>query len=242
MKNTITFGAYNTWTDWGLISTSTPVVQPPMIKTEYVDLLSASDGSVDFTQRGTGGVVDVLLYRRTGSWFFKFCHESKTWAQVYQELLSILNGSIKARIVMSYDPDYYYYGTMSVNQSLSDEDSSTIVLNYDLDPYKRTNAILNYTGIRDWQLQDLFNGPIFYGSFSVDQNGKWRTFINPSTSAVVASVNCTGPCQMTIDGNVTNFPSGSSSYTLLPGDTEAYFLSASPITVRFNYSVEGKSL
>lgn len=66
MYHSIIISGKNTFDEWGLVPTSRPVINPPEVKTTYVDLPS-SHGQLDYT--------DLLLAetpygQRKGSWEF----------------------------------------------------------------------------------------------------------------------------------------------------------------------------
>jgi hypothetical protein len=66
MYHSIIVSGRDLYREWGLIPTSRPVINPPEVKTTYVDL-PASDGGLDYT--------DIMLGRppygyRKGSWEF----------------------------------------------------------------------------------------------------------------------------------------------------------------------------
>ena len=49
MYHSITFGTKNTWDDWHLIPKTRPLVNPPTVKTNYVDI-PCGDGVLDLTE------------------------------------------------------------------------------------------------------------------------------------------------------------------------------------------------
>ena len=63
MYHSITLGTKNTWDDWHLIPTSRPVVNPPSVKTNMIEI-PGGDGVLDLTTALAGR---VLYKNRTGA-------------------------------------------------------------------------------------------------------------------------------------------------------------------------------
>ena len=109
MYHSIVISGKDTFKEWGLVPTSRPVINPPAVKTTYVDV-PAMDGGLDYT--------DVLLGRpaygyREGSWEFAV-RSRRSWSEVYTSVMNYLHG-VKHSIVLEDDPDYYYTGRLTVN-------------------------------------------------------------------------------------------------------------------------------
>ena len=120
----------NTWQHFHLIPTSRPVVNPPEVKTNYVDIPGAN-GSLDYTE-----VLDGVKYgNRTGSWEFMVANGYAEWYEVYNEILSFFHGKM-FKVQLCDDKTYYYEGRLSVNQWKSDQKYSTITIDYNFNPYK----------------------------------------------------------------------------------------------------------
>lgn len=147
MYHSITIGGKNTWDDWHLIPTSRPLVNPPSIKTSLIEI-PGGDGVLNLTNVLAGR---PTFKNRTGSWTFVVQNGFMDWATLYSEIMAHLHGQT-LRAVLEDDPAYYYEGIFSVNQWKSDKDYSQIVIDYNVDPYKR-KIISNG---QDW-LWDTFN-------------------------------------------------------------------------------------
>lgn len=127
-------GFLDTWTDLHLIPTERPVIAPPKVRENYVDIPGAH-GSVDLT--------DILIGRplyenRTGSFTFYVDHtneEYDRWDYAYDKLLNLLNG-FKKKIILKDSPSYYYEGRLSVNEWKTDKLASQITLDYNVFPFK----------------------------------------------------------------------------------------------------------
>lgn len=136
----------HTWKDWRLVPTSRPVIAPPDVKENYIDI-SGADGYIDLTESLTG---DVKYKNRTGS--IEFLVENKeSWELVYSNILDYLHGQ-KKKMILDDDQGYYYIGRFSINEWKSEKFKSKIVINYNTDPYKYEQK----SSLEDWEW-DTFN-------------------------------------------------------------------------------------
>lgn len=148
MYHSITIGNKNTWDDWYLIPSSRPLFSPPAPKTVYVDVPGA-DSSLDLSDVLTGY---PTYSNREGSIEFYVMHDhwleaGKNWADCYSELMAYLHGR-NYRAVLEDDPDFYYEGKFKVDDWKSNNDYSTISINYNLSPYKYSK----YMTSREFQI------------------------------------------------------------------------------------------
>ncbi len=132
MYHSITIGDKNTWDDRHLIPASRPLFNPPTIKENMVDI-PGGDGVLDLTASLAGR---PTYNNRTGSWTFYVQNGFKDWTVLYSEIMTYLHGQ-EFKAVLEDDPAYYYEGRFSVNQWKSDKDYSQIVINYNVEPYKK---------------------------------------------------------------------------------------------------------
>ena len=143
---------YNTWYTWHLVPTTRPVVNPPKVRTEYVPA-PTRNGYLDFTED-----LDAIHFdNRTGSWEFMVLHEfhpSKTWSQIYHNIIAKLHGK-SLKVCLSDDPAFYYSGRIFVNSWKSSEHYSTVTIDYDLYPYKVT-----FDNVSDATSNWKFNGAV----------------------------------------------------------------------------------
>lgn len=159
MYHSITIGDKNTWDDWHLIPASRPLFNPPAVKTNLIEI-PGGDGSLDLTRSLAGR---ATYKNRIGSWNFYVENGFREWADLYSEIMLYLHGQ-QMRAILEDDPNYYYEGLFSVNSWKSDAQRSTIVIDYNVHPYKRfvrsideewlwdpfnfeTDLIPNYTNI-----------------------------------------------------------------------------------------------
>ena len=137
----------NTWTDWHLIPSTRPLVNPPKPNTKGIQI-PGRNGTLDMSKVLTG----YMTYQnRTGSWEFIVENDHWDWATAYSTIMGYLHGQDMC-CVFEDDEQYYYKGLLSVNAWKSDKSWSLITIDYDLHPYKRTIQLSD----EDW-LWDPFN-------------------------------------------------------------------------------------
>ncbi len=160
--HSITIGAYNTWQNWRLIPASRPVVNPPEVKTNFVEVPGA-DGVLDFTE----ALDEQIHYKnREGSWEFLVCHEQinadtgnkYNWAALWHDILNAIHGKRVQVILMdewnesvgensnessgedetdgAVSENRFYIGRVWLNSFVSDPHHSKIVIDYNLEPFR----------------------------------------------------------------------------------------------------------
>lgn len=147
MYHSITFGDKNTWDDWHLIPATRPVFNPPEIKIHYVDIPGAN-GQIDLIESLTGY---PLYENRTGSIEFYVANGYEDWAVLYSKIMNYLHGK-RMRATLEDDQYFYYDGRFEVNQWKSDKWRSSIIIDYNVYPYKKEPN----TSIEPW-LWDPFD-------------------------------------------------------------------------------------
>lgn len=155
MYHSITIGNKNTWDDWHLVSTSRPLVNPPSVKTHYVDI-PGGDGSMDLTEAISG---KAAYGNRSGSWEFIVVNSGQLvpntsygeWHARYTAIMKYLHGQ-EFRAVLEDDELYYYLGRFTVESWNSEKGNSVLTIKYDVEPYKRATR----SAYENW-LWDPFN-------------------------------------------------------------------------------------
>lgn len=201
MYHSLTFGNLNTWDKWHLVPESRPIINPPKPKTNYVDI-PGTDGSLDYTE----ALGSVKFENREGSWSFYVMNDYGEknfdydyWWEIYNSLLSEIHGR-RMQIYSEDDPQYLYYGRLSLDEWNSEKDYSKVTISYVIDPYKY-RAVINDDGTierdttistsgNDWLWDELFDNTIIYGKFDVDEQ-KVRTLINRTGKEIIPSITCT---------------------------------------------------
>lgn len=137
--HSVTIGAYNTWRDYKLIATSPPVVVPPKVKTNFVEV-PGSDGSLDFTEALDGQVHYGL---REGSWEFVVNHEeiaNYNWSTLWSTMLANFHGKRNQVLLLDEynDPNnvLFYVGRVMLDEWMSDPHHSKVSMNYIFEPYR----------------------------------------------------------------------------------------------------------
>ena len=154
MYHSIYFGEKNTWDDWHLVPETRPVINPPDVKTSYVDI-PGGDGSIDLTEALSGypsynnreGSIDFIVVN--DMYYQVDTHEE--WYVIYSEIMNYLHGR-KMYMILEDDRQYYYEGRFAVNEWKSDKNFSRITIDYNVEPYKWNL----FSTIDDW-LWDPFN-------------------------------------------------------------------------------------
>lgn len=137
MYHSVTFGNKNCYDEWRLVPSSRPVINPPKLKVQYVDIPGA-DGSIDLTESLAGRPV---FEDREGSLEFIVLNDFNVdnydynWIDVYTSIMQYLHGQ-RMTLILEDEPDYYYEGRFTVNSWKSDQNNSTITIDYRLSPYK----------------------------------------------------------------------------------------------------------
>jgi len=123
----------NTWNDWHLIPTSRPVISPPGVRTEYVDLPIA-DGELDLTEELNSTAANAVNYSfREGSIEFMVENGFKPWFELNSEIHDILHGQY-CRMFLEDEPNVWYEGRVSIKEWRSDKHWSYLTFDYKLKP------------------------------------------------------------------------------------------------------------
>lgn len=127
-----------------LISKERLIITPPPVQTKYVEL-PGKNGKIDMTEvltgfptygNRTGQLVFIVDNADPGS---NSAYDTKTWADKYEDLLSIFHGK-EVELTLDDDPRYTYKGRISVDGFVQGSSWSQIAISYDFDPYKYDNT------------------------------------------------------------------------------------------------------
>jgi len=156
ISEAIANGGRNTWDYWHLIPNKRPVVGPPEVKSQIIDL-PGGNGFIDLSELITG---DVIYGQRQGSWQF-IAHPDYTdpqpWQWKYQDIMQYLHGR-QHMVILEDDPFYYYIGRLKVNQWDSGPNWSQVTIDYTLQPFKK--EIIDSTEPWKWDPFSFVNGII----------------------------------------------------------------------------------
>lgn len=130
----------HSWNDWFLAPVQKPVITIPEAQ-EFSIEAEGINGKIDFAD---GLFTRVPLKNRTGSLEFYIDHDNPKypgWPETISMITSFLH-SKWGRITLTEDPSYYYEGRFYVNEFKANADWSTVVIDYDLEPMKKTSAVV----------------------------------------------------------------------------------------------------
>lgn len=122
-------------------------VQPPEPKTLYQDIPGA-DGSLDLSTAISGHMV---YSRRKITLNFGCGYAIEQWAGIFSEILRLFHGK-NGKLIFDDDPDYYYYGRMTISKYSRVQTLGTFTITVDAEPYKYEL----YASDEDW-LWDTFS-------------------------------------------------------------------------------------
>lgn len=218
--HSIVIGDKNTWDDWHIVPTSRPLVNPPPVKKEYVNI-PGRNGSLDYTEVLAG---EPLYDNRTGSWEFVVLNGYQEWYVLYNSIMSYLHGK-EFDIYLEDEPTYSYHGRLSLNEWRSEKDNSKITIDYNLEPFKKLSEGL----VEDWKWDDLTfysdDYTIMYGSFRVDGE-RIRNVYNQLKEQTVLGMTLSSPMTIDYAGIKYGIPAGTypeTSIILSPGNNTMTF-------------------
>ena len=168
MRHTITFGTgantKNTWTDWGLLPVNQPIIAPPPVKTNSLELPGRS-GEIDLSETVTGY---PLYGNRTGQLSFLKVDRWQDYLTVKGEIMEFLHGQ-RTQMILSDEPSWCYEGRFSIDEYGCDELHGTLAIGYSVDPYRW--ALQYTTEPWKWNPFSFVDGVIYNGSYSDPVSG-----------------------------------------------------------------------
>ena len=133
MYHSITIGNKNTWEDWRLIPAAPPIVTPPPVRKNMVEL-PGGNGSIDLTQF-IGNTTHYGVSE--GTWDFIISDQkAMNREQWVSEIAKYLHGKRFEKIVLEDDPDWYYKGRLELSGVKVGKNFSAITISYTMDPFK----------------------------------------------------------------------------------------------------------
>lgn len=120
----------NTWYDWHLVPTSRPVINPPAVRTNFVEV-PGMNGYLDFSNV----LSNNILGAREGSISFLVMNDYGEWYTRYQTMLNYIHGKL-LNVVLNDDTTKFYHGRWQVSEWVSNNDGtcSSITFAYHLQP------------------------------------------------------------------------------------------------------------
>lgn len=200
----IKFNTYHSYNDLGLILSSKTIgaAEP---KTELIEIPGA-DAPLDFTEF----FGDVKYKNRKLSFTFKVLPPAAEFSDKYSNIQNKLNGR-KMKIIDDDDPDFWYFGRVSVGDLEKDKNIATISVECDCEPYKyRLNKTTNtvvVTGSKTVELENMRQHvvPLFNSTAQIDIEfeGEHYSISTTGEFTLPEVVLKEGKNTMTISGNAT---------------------------------------
>lgn len=141
--HSVIFGNKHSWLDWHLVPLTKPVIPPPELVENFVDIPGAN-GQLDLTE-----VINGFPTYKSRSGEFSFVIDPGYWYlnDAYTEIANYLHGR-RMRMILTDDPDWFYEGRFYISGAESGKDYSTISLKYVVDPFKlQINPIPGLEGL-----------------------------------------------------------------------------------------------
>lgn len=127
----VTFDTYHSYSAWGLLLKSMPVITQPKPKEKLVEV-PGSDIVLDLTESLTGKV--QYSPREIKCVFLTIANRSR-WPEIYSDVMNAIHGK-RMQIVLDNDPDYYWLGRVHVGDPSSDKGAMTFEITATVEPYK----------------------------------------------------------------------------------------------------------
>lgn len=198
MVENIQFGNKNTYKDYKLLiqSLTISIAEP---KEELIEI-PGMDGSLDFSESLTG---DTVYKNRTIS-ISLAKRKNKSCLSEYSQIQNDLHGR-NMRIILSDDPNFFYYGKIRVKDYDKYAILHTIDIECDVEPYKYDL----YASNEDW-LWDPFNFEtgIINETNQIKIEGSKKITIYGRRKRVIPKITCDNPFKLTFNGQIYNLLAG----------------------------------
>ena len=235
--HSINIGDINTWDDWHLVPSSRPLVNPPSVKTHYVTV-PGKNGAIDLTELAAG---KAAFANRTGSWEFFVINSGQlisgssygAWYSRYTTLMNYLDGS-EYDVILDDDPAFYYHGRLTLDSWRSNAGNSTIVINYNLEPYKWSVRDQNERWL--WDPFNFETGVIrTYKNLSVKGTTTIKYILNMEASVHPVINSSVKGITVTYGGTTVTLKKGKQvveQITISPGENNLVFNGTGKITIQ----------
>ena len=150
----------HTWNDWKL-KWSEINLSSPQVKKYTIDI-PGTDGYLDLTE----SLGDIKYENRKIKLNFDLEGDYYDWSTISSYINNFCHGK-KAKIILDIDPNFYWYGRISLSSSKKEYSYGELELTADIEPYKYEK----YSSVEDWQWDEFSfeNGIIReYKNLSVD--------------------------------------------------------------------------
>lgn len=222
------FDGSHTYTTFGMIPKTILTFAPPPPKLVYEDV-KGLNGELDRTEVLTNKIV---YENRKGSFEFLVVHDDYMLA--YEQCLAFFNGAERT-CILDDDPEMHYKGRFTLSKWKSWEGYSSIVIDYNVEPYRYSEDNIN---LYDWEWDSLSftsEDPILYHQFSVSGT-KARTLYNLGDGDVTPTLTSSSNMEVIVDGITYQLPAGEAveaDFVLESGTTLATFVGTGTVTMDY---------
>lgn len=139
--NTVVFDSLDSYADLGLYLTSREIGLPSP-KISSVEIPGA-DGAIDLSEALTG---EMRYSDRVLKFTFAFIGNRLNAASKKMMVFRLIHGR-RMKITLSEQPQYYYYGRVTISDSKSTKRVETITVSVDADPYiyKASETVISFS-------------------------------------------------------------------------------------------------
>lgn len=228
-NNAATINGKHTFYDYGLYVTNTDPVDPPEVKSQYVQV-PGRDGDIDMTEALTGY---TIYGNRKITLTLGGKKLSTQWGTFISDFLNEIHGK-QVKLVFDDNKDYYYIGraTVEADYKRGNEIASfTVTIN--AEPYKY--SVLDSTEPWKWDSFSFVNGVIReYSKITV--NGTRQYTIIGSKMPVIPIFEASADMKVTFEGKQYNLSAGRNKiYDIILRDKEYILTFAGNGTVDIEY-------
>ena len=226
MEEYILFGNKNTYKDYKLLIQSL-TISTPDIKEELIDV-PGKDGSLDFSYSLTGDI----KYKNRSITISLAKYKNKSCLNEYSKIQNDLHGKIM-KIILSRDPNFYYYGKIKVKDYDQYSILHTIDIECDVEAYKYDLTSSN----EDW-LWDPFNfdNGIINETKNLQVDGELEVKIVGRRKKVIPKITCDNELQLLFNGQTYNLPEGTSyspEIEICEGENILKFIGNGTVTIEY---------
>ena len=229
MYHSIIIQDKNTYTDYKLIPTSRPAVNPPEPKTNYADV-NGINGTLDLS---TVLIGHMLYNNRSGQWDFIVKKRVLPWQAEYMELLNALHGRYFDRIRLEDDLYYYYKGRLTVKSWKSDKVNTGVSIGYYLEPYKYEDT----NSLEDWLWDPFsFETGIIREYKDITVSSSTTLHIPGSSRPYIPTITASTAMTMTYGGQSYNLAAGENVFNdiiLASADADLTFSGSGTVSVLY---------
>lgn len=200
--NGVLFGSKHSYDEWGLLLAERPIISPPKVKSNYIDVPYAN-GKLDATEM----FGDIKYDDREIKMKFVVKDDRKKWSEIYSSIQDFLHGQ-KMKIIFDEDTSYYYEGRCEVDDWASSKVHSTIVINATVYPYK----LERFTSLEAWKWDSFnFETDIIRDYADIVVDGSYSLEIKGRRMQVIPTFTCSGSSlEVEFEGNTYTLPLGTS--------------------------------